>query len=91
MKSREDVEQLKKNWKCDPLWDIERTEGFEEYYDELLAYRNEIYAERKKEWDAKLLQRSRELGIEGNLKLVDYIEYLKRRIELLEEMIVSLK
>lgn len=91
MKSREDVEQLKKNWKSDPLWDIERTEGFEEYYDELLAYRNEIYAERKKEWDAKLLQRSIELGIEGNLKLVDYIEYLKRRIELLEEMIVSHK
>jgi len=45
MKSREDVEQLKKSWKCDPLWDIECTEGFEEYYDELLAFRNEIEAD----------------------------------------------
>ncbi len=69
MKAREDVEQLKKSWKYDPLWDIECTEGFEEYYDELLAYRNEIEAEEKKEWDAKLLQRSIELGVEGNIKL----------------------
>jgi len=73
------------------LWDIERTEGFEEYYDELFAYRNEIEEEETKKWNARLLQRSIELGVEGNIKLVEYIEYLKRRIEMLEEMIVSLK
>ncbi len=39
MKTREEVEALKKEWEHDPCWDIEGTEGFEEYYSELLEYR----------------------------------------------------
>jgi len=38
MKTREQVEALKKNWHKDPIWDIEATDGFEEYHDELKAY-----------------------------------------------------
>ena len=38
-KTREDVEALKKNWLADPCWDIEETEGFEEFYAELYAFR----------------------------------------------------
>jgi hypothetical protein len=38
MKSREEVEKLKSDWKSDPCWDIEDTEGFEEYHDELAGF-----------------------------------------------------
>jgi hypothetical protein len=39
MKTREEVEKLKEQWKADGCWNIENTEGFEEYHDELLAFR----------------------------------------------------
>ena len=47
-KTKDEIEKLKNSWKHDPIWDIEDTEGFEEYYDELLAWRQEYEAERKK-------------------------------------------
>ena len=40
-KTKEDIEQLKQSWMKDPCWDIEDTEGFEEYYEELKAWREE--------------------------------------------------
>lgn len=55
MKTREEVEKLKENWKKDPYWDIEETEGFEEYREELYDFSekqkiiaNEIWEKRKK-------------------------------------------
>ena len=38
-KTREEVEELKVAWMNDAIWDIEDTEGFEEYREELLAFR----------------------------------------------------
>jgi hypothetical protein len=46
-KSRESVEELKRNWHSDPCYDLELTEGFEVYRDELLAFREKC----EKEWD----------------------------------------
>lgn len=46
-KTREDVEKLKRQWKRDPSWDIETTEGYKEYHDELFQFRKEYEAERK--------------------------------------------
>lgn len=43
------IEQLKKNWLVDPCWDIENTEGYEAYHDELLKFR----LEKEQEWDEK--------------------------------------
>jgi hypothetical protein len=37
----ETVEGLKINWITDPIWDIEDTEGFQAYHDELLSWRSE--------------------------------------------------
>lgn len=37
-KSREEIEELKVNWRYDPNWNIEQTEGFEAHYDELRAF-----------------------------------------------------
>jgi hypothetical protein len=42
MKTREEVESLKRSWRNDPIWDIEDTEGFEEHREELLAFRVEM-------------------------------------------------
>lgn len=46
VKTREDVEKLKKDWEWDPCWDIETTEGFEKYRDELVAFQET----KRKEW-----------------------------------------
>lgn len=50
-KTIEEIEKLKKNWASDPCWDIEDTEGFEDYYDELLAYRKEQEEKWKTEYE----------------------------------------
>lgn len=47
--TRDDVEKLKADWEADPIWDIEDTEGFEAYRDELKAFSEAKHAE----WDAR--------------------------------------
>jgi len=39
MKTRAEVNELKENWQADPCWDLEDTEGFEDYRKELAAFR----------------------------------------------------
>jgi hypothetical protein len=39
-KTREEVEKLKQDWLQDPSWDIENTEGFELYRNELRIFRH---------------------------------------------------
>jgi len=47
-KTLAEINELKRNWSNDPCWDIEDTEGFEAYKQELLAYRLEQEAEWKR-------------------------------------------
>ena len=42
MMNREDVEILKEAWREHRFWDLENTPGFEEYSDELKAYRLDV-------------------------------------------------
>lgn len=49
MKLSKDIEDLKKNWLNDPIWDIEKTKGFEDHAEELLAFRKEQEAK----WEAE--------------------------------------
>jgi len=58
MKSREEVELLKSQWGRDAIWDIEDTEGFEDYRNELLIYR----FKKEAEWKEKREQRHAELA-----------------------------
>ena len=85
MKTKQELLDLKTDWRCDPCWDIELTEGFEEHYDELLQYRLEMDAYWKKIEDERILKRSKELGIEGNYKSLYYLEGLERSILKLTE------
>lgn len=48
-KTRKEVEKLKADWKSDPCWDIETTEGFEDYYKEL----DEFSEKCNQEWKQK--------------------------------------
>ena len=93
MKTRVEVEALKKNWMGDSCWDIYETEGFEEYRDELRVFQTNMM----QEWRAKEYNRvydfARSIGIENlgdkddepNLELAKYILKLENRIKELEE------
>ena len=64
-----EIEALKANWERDPCWDIETTEGFEEYREELLAFRKEREAhwkERAGEHQAELESKVCPLMSAGN-------------------------
>lgn len=75
--SRKEVEKLKIDWESDPCWDIEETEGFEAYFDELMRYRIEkekiwkkIAAKREAAEDERLRRRMNKLGELGVFKLI---------------------
>lgn len=95
MKSRQEVEELKNNWRNDPCWDIEQTEGFEEYHDELKAYRLDMVAKWKAQEYNRLFERARDLGIdqlgdkdnEVDLRLMRYLEGLERKITELNQVV----
>ena len=38
----EEIDRLKQSWRADPCWDIEDTDGFSAYYDELKAYHEQM-------------------------------------------------
>lgn len=44
-----EIDQLKANWRSDPCWDIEDTEGFEEHREELKVWRLQHLAQREAE------------------------------------------
>lgn len=78
------LQLLKDEWIKDPIWDIEDTEGFEEFHDALLAWRqrNEVDAYRTR--TQRLRNKSLALGVPGAAGLVNYIETLEARILELE-------
>lgn len=96
LRTEEELEDLKQQWRYDPTSDLEATEGFELHRDELLAYSQEYeaqQAERLAEGGrqelAELAARAEGLGIPGNLRLVRDIESLERRINALERGFVE--
>jgi hypothetical protein len=91
VKTREEVEQLKAEWEQDPIWDIENTPGFQDYFSELRDYSEK----RIKEWEAdterRALALAERLGCPGNPGLARYIEYLERSIRQLEARVFKLE
>jgi len=53
MKTREEVDALKLNWQRDPIWDIEDTEGFEEYRDELIEFHKTWSEKCQADWEKR--------------------------------------
>lgn len=83
MATQEQVENLKAQWKADPCWDIEDTEGFEKHREELKAFHDQVRAE----WDAKEAKRVSEKCAKYGIteKMLEYIEYLEFKIKRLED------
>lgn len=86
MKTREEIETLKAQWKSDPAWDIEQTEGFAEYEEELFLYRKSCESEWSRQRAERLFKKSDELGVPGNLSLAAYVEQLENRINELDNI-----
>lgn len=88
LKSKEEIESLKRNWESDPCWDIEGTEGFEAHSDELLAHRLKAEAqwsqERYDEIDRKATQ------LRCSHELAEYIMGLERRLVSMNEVIETI-
>lgn len=91
MKTKEEVEELKREWCADPCWDIWATEGFEDHCCELW-----LYQEKKKEefmWEriAKGNALARKYGCPGNPELAETIDSLMQRVANLENNAPGLK
>lgn len=92
-RSPKEVEDLKNQWRADPHWDIEDTEGFDAHRDELSAYRARCEAEWSRRNDERLDKKAKELGCPGNRSLAAYVldlendlARLSRRVEILEDL-----
>ncbi len=84
MASEAAVKELKECWVCDPCWDIETSEGFDENRDELLAYRLEMEAKWEVEYQAELREYAMKVGLDANLKLAEHVRKLEERVESME-------
>ena len=82
-KSFDEIKALKENWKSDPIWDIENTEGFEDHKVELKDYRLAMEASWTKQVEEHLRDRAAELDC--SVKLVEYIEILEYRFEVVAD------
>jgi hypothetical protein len=103
MMNREDVESLKQAWLFDPSWDIEDTLEFQDYHDELLAFRLQIEAKAAQEHRLAINQLALELDCSNAVaeriarlesqvvqlasKLLDERDNLQTRIDALEEQV----
>lgn len=84
MKTRDEVEHLKLDWKADPIFDLYKTEGFEEYHEELKVFQTECY----KQWMYARWDRvnAKAEALDCSPALAEYILGLEGRLRLLEEL-----
>ncbi len=78
MATTDEIEALKKNWRHDPCWDIEDTDGFEEHKAELKAYRLDYEARWKNMKDERIEDRAK--ALECSPALIRHLEILETRI-----------
>jgi len=71
MKTRAEIDALKRNWYDDPCWDIYDSEGFEDHYNELFDYQTEC----EREWRNKTNERNKLLADQLGLSVADYLRY----------------
>lgn len=90
-KTQADIDDLKRQWRSDPCWDIEDTEGFEGHREELTAYHQQCDAEWEAAYKAKLEVKAIVMGVPGNTSLASYVEILEYRIKVLSERLDRLE
>ena len=96
MKRRSEVEELKRQWLEDPCWDIEETEGFEEYKEELLRFRlyqEKAWNEEENREEIEKMNKAKKLGLKGLYDIIlrqeEEINTLKQNLDRLEWRIIN--
>lgn len=84
VRTPDEIRDLCWNWRNDPCWDLETTEGFEAHAPELLEYRLEWERKWAADKYAIVGEKALELGVPENRKLAEYVMTLERRIRTLE-------
>jgi hypothetical protein len=90
LRSPKEIEDLKRQWRSDPIWDIEDSEGFEAHREELAAYRAQCEAEWSQAVKERLEAKAVQLGCPGNTSLAAYVEDLEGRLKSLEDRFAAL-
>ena len=90
MKSKEQIEDLKKDWLDDPCWDIEDTEGFEEHRTELQLFRLKMENKNRRIYQKQLVFLSNKMGTQSQ-RLIEYLCSLETDINRLKNEVNQLK
>ena len=85
MKTEAEIRDLKAQWLADPIWDIEKTEGFEAHETELRRFSDDAHARWEKERQERLEEKATSLGCPGNIQLAAYVIHLERRLHDIEK------
>lgn len=80
MKTQAEIEELKRQWRYDPCWDIDDVEGFEDYKDELLEFSKAQIAIWNFEAEERAKARAIEIGTPDNPTLTETIVRMQNRI-----------
>jgi polyhydroxyalkanoate synthesis regulator phasin len=88
--TRENVDRLKQQWLEDGCWDLEETEGFEEFHDELRAFRQKVNSQRQRARIERLEEIADNVGLPNNLHMAEFVEELLSRLDKLEEQVADL-
>lgn len=81
-KTKKQLNELKAQWEADPCWDIEETEGFEDFHDELAKFRKDT----ENRWDYERIMRidAQAFRLDCSFKTAKYTLALEDRIAQLE-------
>lgn len=90
MKTKQEIENLKHQWCCDPCWDIEDTEGFEDHKEELEQYRHRMESKWKLQREEQINKSMAKKGI-TDINTFNYLVELEESIERLTERISKLE
>lgn len=89
-----EIYELKCEWMDDPHWDLEETEGFEDHYEELLAFRKQCEAFWAQAAQVGVFTKMRELNcsyetaeyvIDLEQRLISFAQRVEHRLARLED------
>ncbi len=83
-----ELSTLKSQWRSDPIWDLELTEGFEAHFEELRAYR-EFW---ETQWVTDRVNRLQKAADDWNCapKTAEYLLHLEEKVTELEGTVLSI-
>ena len=90
-RTRDDVEQLKRDWLESPSWDLTTAYGFEAHSEELAAYQDKCRAIWKAREEAELLKLAQDLGCPGNVQLAAFAKAMRDNVEEYKERLRKLE